>query len=189
MKWQKIDPATYLQALIEAKKIVEQSKDMKPRFGGGIRSHLIGKLAEHYFLKFLRQHGFEDIEVPAIRRNYSTIENKADFIVNGIKIELKSRVNRNKNKGLPFLYPKNQLLQNGDSIFTVWIEFHGVKLISGVNDDLGEYRIAGYIRTQRIRFFGTGKFELKRVIYDCYVVPASELSDISKLVRLLRGAK
>ena len=173
--WRPVPENLRKRAEREAYKIVMDSvaAGMKPRFGGGYKEHLQGKLAELLFLSFLRKNKVKNIESQALRKNYKKdVKNKFDFVVNGLTIEIKSKIRTGKNGS--FLYPADQLSDYVPN-YIVFIEF---------NKDLTEYNIAGYIQGWRVKMFKINR----KVPHPAYEIPFYELSSIHKLISLLRNA-
>ena len=95
-------------ANLYANTLFRHSKKMKPRFGGTIEDHKIGKLGELAFDEFCKENHLPIVHSP-LRRDYRKLRIQDDFIVEIFgkrrKIEVKTRSYK---QDKPLFYNKAQ---------------------------------------------------------------------------------
>ena len=150
-------------------------KGFKPRFGGGVIQHFIGKIGETAFEEFCHENGVKILHSP-FRQDYRRLNGWDDFVilVNGepIRVEVKTqRVKRVDNV--------REVYYNTDQYQSKTKHDYCVVFVA-VNKTLTRIAILGWIPAEEIK-----NYPVKNLRFTpAYAVPAEDLLNFDFLFNL-----
>ncbi len=147
-------------------------RGFRPRFGGGIIQHFVGKIGELAFEAFCHENGVKILHSP-FRQDYRKLNGKDDFVilVNGepILVEVKTQRVRRVDNVQEVYYNTDQYLSKKDHNYCV--------VFVAVNKTLTRIAILGWILAEEIKNYPVKSLRFSTA----YAIPVKDLLNFNFL--------
>lgn len=146
-------------------------ENMQPRFGGGLFTHMLGKIGEMAFYNFCLNNSIAVKHTP-FRNDYSKLDDNDDFIVSIVGHDFRVEV---KTASLNKIDEKTKLFYNREQ-YKAQKDHNYLVVFAVVNQPVTEVKLLGWLHAEDIKKFPI--FE-KNLQSPAYAIPVSALKSMS----------